>query len=308
MEIASIVPSLPWCRAICPNQYSLEIGILPTVYSHFLSLCLCPCVSARAQKVITWGRKGFERTLSAKKTRCPRCTCWLSCLGLGHQHMHAYNESVTQWGNLSWSTIAVLRVPTLIAGKQCLITALTAVPPPLKTWRWKTAKLHNASTQTWAVSIHSMLIPTNCWSHFHFHMVTMKHKRGSPTWYWALLNVGWRVFALVDGWFNCGPHWPNSREILCVCVSVWVCERTLGSDSRYLRPTDTHLAFHQPSNNHPCGMLRNVTSRCWQMCTNAARTVRLQRQPLPHEFPAIPGFVFEISFLCCCSHAHTHTD
>lgn len=45
-----------------------------------------------------------------------------------------------------------------------------------------------------------------------------------------------------------------------VYFNVCVNERTLGGDSRYLRPTDRHLALHQPSTTRPYGILRNVGS------------------------------------------------
>lgn len=68
----------------------------------------------------------------------------------------------------------------------------------------------------------------------------------------------------------------GKRGEKCVCffscvifVRVCVCEneRTLGGDSRYLGPTDRHLALHQPSTTRPYGMLRNVTS--WHRQSNA---------------------------------------
>lgn len=48
---------------------------------------------------------------------------------------------------------------------------------------------------------------------------------------------------------------------MCVHIPVFlcVCERTRGGDSRYLRPTDRHLALRQPQTTRPYGMLRNVT-------------------------------------------------
>lgn len=54
-----------------------------------------------------------------------------------------------------------------------------------------------------------------------------------------------------------------------IFVRVCVCENegTLGGDSRYLGPTDRHLALHQPSTTRPYGMLRNVTS--WHRQSNA---------------------------------------
>lgn len=78
--------------------------------------------------------------------------------------------------------------------------------------------------------------------------------------------VDWLAFTVTaDGWFNCGLVWEKRRGACIsarVFVSVCTCasERTWGGDSRYLRPTDRHLALHQPSTARPYGMLRNVTS------------------------------------------------
>lgn len=78
--------------------------------------------------------------------------------------------------------------------------------------------------------------------------------------------VDWLAFTVTaDGWFNCGLVWEKRRGVCIsarVFVSVCTCasERTWGGDSRYLRPTDRHLALHQPSTARPYGMLRNVTS------------------------------------------------
>lgn len=112
-------------------------------------------------------------------------------------------------------------------------------------------------------------------------------------WYWALLNVGRRAFTLTaDGHFHCGPNLQNSSEFVCVC------ERTLRGDSRYLGPTDIHLALQQPSNSRPCGMLRNVTSWRRSYCAWAFSSAKFQQYT--------PCFVSRFSF-SVIARAPTHT-
>lgn len=75
---------------------------------------------------------------------------------------------------------------------------------------------------------------------------------------------------------------------VCVCICVRACERTLGGDSRYLGPTDVHLALQQPSNSHPCGMLRNVTS--WRRL-HCAWAVRQCKFPPVHTLLCFQDFL-----------------
>lgn len=103
---------------------------------------------------------------------------------------------------------------------------------------------------------------------------------GGLYWYWALLNG--RLTSI-----DCHSRWMERKRkcaFVCVCVRERENERTLGGDSRYLRPTDRHLALHQPSTTRPNGMLRNVTSWHWRYtaCVYvAARTARTQCEHEP---------------------------
>ena len=80
VEIVSIVASLPWCWAICPNQYSLEIGILSMVYSLARSLSLRVSLLMLAWEKSDYLRKKRVSTHVVclpslwKDSCCPLCT------------------------------------------------------------------------------------------------------------------------------------------------------------------------------------------------------------------------------------------